>query len=54
VLAGGRGKAVRGIALMESREADEPTAYVCRAYACDTPTSDPQTLTAQLESVVRS
>jgi uncharacterized protein YyaL (SSP411 family) len=48
VLAGGRGKAVRGIALMEGRERDEPTAYVCRAYACDTPTSDPVELTEQL------
>jgi len=33
---------------MEGRERDEPTAYVCRAYACDTPTSDPVELTEQL------
>jgi uncharacterized protein YyaL (SSP411 family) len=54
VLAGGRGKAVRGIALMEGRERDEPTAYVCRAYVCDVPTSDPAELTRQLKSVVMS
>jgi uncharacterized protein YyaL (SSP411 family) len=48
VLAGGRGKAAKGIALLAGREADEPTAYVCRAYACDTPTSDPVELTEQL------
>jgi len=51
VLAGGRGKAVRGIALMDGRERDEPTAYVCRAYACDAPAHDPETLTTQLEKV---
>ena len=38
VLAGG--SATEGIALLEGRGGDEPTAYVCRAYACDAPTSD--------------
>jgi uncharacterized protein YyaL (SSP411 family) len=52
VLAGGRGRAVRGIALMEDRERDEPTAFVCRAYVCDAPTSDPAELTRQLKGVV--
>jgi hypothetical protein len=28
----------------------EPTAYVCRGYACDAPTSDPDTV---IEQVVR-
>jgi uncharacterized protein YyaL (SSP411 family) len=51
VLAGGRGKAAKGIALMAERERDEPTAYVCRAYSCDTPTGDPAELTRQLKSV---
>jgi uncharacterized protein YyaL (SSP411 family) len=53
VLAGGRGKAVRGIALMEGRERGEATAYVCRAYACDAPTSDPERLSEQLEAIRR-
>ena len=51
VLAGGRGKAARGIALLEGRERNEPTAYVCRAYACDAPTSDPAELTEQLTAL---
>jgi uncharacterized protein YyaL (SSP411 family) len=51
VLAGGRGKAAKGIALLAGREADEPTAYVCRSYACDRPTSDPAELAEQLRSV---
>jgi uncharacterized protein YyaL (SSP411 family) len=54
VLAGGRGKGVRGIALMENREPGEPTAYVCRAYVCDAPTSDPAELTRQLKGVLAS
>ncbi|HEX5970827.1 MAG TPA: hypothetical protein VFY85_02810, partial [Gemmatimonadaceae bacterium] len=49
VLAGGRGKAAKGIALLAGREGAEPTAYVCQAYACDTPTHDPAELGAQLE-----
>jgi uncharacterized protein YyaL (SSP411 family) len=51
VLAGGRGKSAKGIALLAGREADEPTAYVCRAYACDRPTSDPAALMEQLKNV---
>jgi len=51
VLAGGRGKGAKGIALLEGREATEPTAYVCRAYACDLPTSDPSVVVEQLRSV---
>ena len=51
VLAGGRGKSVRGIVLMEGRGGSEATAYVCRAYACDTPTSDRGELAEQLKSV---
>ncbi|HET9684026.1 MAG TPA: hypothetical protein VFP15_07985, partial [Gemmatimonadaceae bacterium] len=51
VLAGGRGKAAKGIALLAGRDAGEPTAYVCRAYACDTPTSDPVELMEQLKAV---
>jgi uncharacterized protein YyaL (SSP411 family) len=49
VLAGG---SAEGIALLEGRGGDEPMAYVCRAYACDAPTSEVATLAAQLEMIV--
>ena len=52
VLAGGRGKAAKGIALLDKRERETATAYVCRAYACDAPTSDPAALTEQLKHIV--
>jgi uncharacterized protein YyaL (SSP411 family) len=51
VLAGGRGKGAKGIALLAGRDGEEPTAYLCRAYACDAPTTDPEALAAQLERV---
>jgi uncharacterized protein len=55
VLAGGMGPAAAGIALLEDRERPEPTAYLCRSYSCDTPTSDPAELGAQLDQLrVRS
>ena len=49
VLAGGRGRAAKGIALLAGRESAEPTAYVCRGYACDAPTREPAELAEQLE-----
>jgi len=52
VLAGGRGRAAKGIALLEGREVDEPTAYLCRSYACERPTSDPAELAEQLDGVL--
>jgi uncharacterized protein YyaL (SSP411 family) len=51
VLAGGRGKGAKGIALLAGRDGEVPTAYLCRAYACDAPTTDPEALAAQLERV---
>ena len=50
VLAGGTGDAVRDLALMNGREAigGRATAYVCRHYACELPTSDSETLTTRL------
>jgi uncharacterized protein YyaL (SSP411 family) len=49
VQAGGRGRSAKGIALLAGRERDEPTAYVCRAYACDAPTTEPAVLAEQLK-----
>jgi uncharacterized protein len=50
VLAGGRGEAVGGLALMAGREATggRATAYVCRHYACDMPATDAAVLGGQL------
>ena len=50
VLAGGAEG--EGIALLEGRGAEVPTAYVCRAYACDAPTSDVDLLGEQLDAIV--
>jgi uncharacterized protein YyaL (SSP411 family) len=51
VLAGGEGRSTRGITLLEGRGGQEPVAYVCRSYACDAPTSDPDLLATQLEAL---
>ena len=51
ILAGGEGAAVSGIALFDGRAGAEATAYVCRGYACDAPTSDIKILGAQLEGL---
>ena len=50
VLAGGGESAARGLALLEGRAAVDgrATAYVCRHYACEAPSSDPAILAAQL------
>jgi uncharacterized protein YyaL (SSP411 family) len=42
------------IALLDGRGSDAPMAYVCRAYACDAPTSDAATLGEQLDAIVAS
>jgi len=34
-----------------ARQDGRPTAYLCRAYACDAPVSDPAALDAQLRRV---
>jgi uncharacterized protein YyaL (SSP411 family) len=51
VLVGGDGEDARGVALLEGRGGAVPVAYVCRAYACDAPTSDTATLAAQLDAI---
>ena len=52
VLTGGEGAGAEGIALLDGRGADVPMAYVCRAYACDAPTSDVAVLAEQLDAIV--
>jgi uncharacterized protein YyaL (SSP411 family) len=51
VLAGGKGAAAEGIALLEGRTGKGTLAYVCRAYACDAPTRSPATLAGQLDAL---
>ena len=33
---------------------DQPTAYVCRGYACDRPVTDADTLSEQLENAAKA
>jgi uncharacterized protein YyaL (SSP411 family) len=51
VLVGGEGKAATGITLLDRRGGVEPVAYLCRAYACDVPTDDPEVLGLQLDAL---
>ena len=51
VLAGGEGRAARGIALLNDRGGVEPIAYVCRSYACELPAEDPVLLGRQLDAL---
>ncbi|HKP16820.1 MAG TPA: thioredoxin domain-containing protein [Gemmatimonadaceae bacterium] len=50
VLAGGSDG--DGVALLEGRGAEVPMAYVCRAYACDAPTSEADVLRDQLDAIL--
>ena len=52
VLAGGL--ETDDIALLEGRGTGVPMAYVCRAYACDAPTSDVAVLGEQLDAITHS
>src|SRR5204863_9337583 len=52
VLTGGEGAQADEIALLAERGGDAPMAYVCRAYACDAPTTEPSVLATQLEAIV--
>jgi uncharacterized protein YyaL (SSP411 family) len=51
VLAGGPPQSRATVKLLESRPLidNNPTAYVCRGYACDEPVTDPDALSDQLE-----
>ncbi|MDB4882175.1 MAG: N-acylglucosamine 2-epimerase, partial [Gemmatimonadetes bacterium] len=54
VMAGGTDHdAAAGIALLEGRGGAAAVAYVCRAYACEIPTSEVAVLGAQLDAVTR-
>ncbi len=55
VLAGGEPGSEDGIALLASRPKRDghATAYVCRGYTCQEPTTDPRRLGEQLEEAVR-
>jgi len=58
IIAGGtpRADAKSDVALLADKVSrdDRATAYVCRQYLCDEPTSDPAALPAQLERAARS
>jgi uncharacterized protein YyaL (SSP411 family) len=52
VIVGGAGDAVAGLPLMDGRSAPagEARAFVCRGYACELPTSDPDELRVRLRA----
>ena len=55
VLAAGTGSGESVVKLLESRSlvGGKPTAYVCRAYTCDSPVNEPRDLARQLEAAPR-
>jgi uncharacterized protein YyaL (SSP411 family) len=55
VLAGGTGQGESPVKLLEGRslQGGKPTAYVCRAYTCDEPVTEPRELSRQLENAAR-
>jgi len=55
VLAGGASAGAEGVALLSNREMrnGKATAYVCRGYVCDAPTTDPRLLFDQLARASR-
>ena len=56
VLAGGEPGGSSRIKLLEDRPliGDEPIAYVCRAYSCDKPVTEPDALFDQLENAAKA
>ena len=56
VLAGGEAEKTSGIRLLEDRPLvdGEPAAYVCRAYSCDRPVTEPDALSEQLENAAKA
>ncbi len=47
-LAPGNGLGERPLFAGKTARDGEPTAYVCRGYACDAPTTDPGTVSEQV------
>ena len=56
VVAGGRPGSGEGLPLLEGRPMmnGQATAYVCRQYACEAPTTDPEQLVEQLAAAART
>ena len=56
VLAGGPPGESQMVKLLDDRPLidDQPTAYVCRGYACDRPVTDADTLSEQLENAAKA
>jgi len=56
VLAGGKPGDGQLVKLLDDRPLldDQPTAYVCRGYACDRPVTDPASLSEQLDNAAKS
>ncbi|MDB4913074.1 MAG: N-acylglucosamine 2-epimerase [Gemmatimonadetes bacterium] len=48
VMVGGEGEEAKGIALLENRERDEPTAFVCHHSTCAAPTTSAAVVRGQL------
>jgi uncharacterized protein YyaL (SSP411 family) len=55
VLAGGNGNQGGPVKLLDGRSLNggNPTAYVCHAYTCDAPVTEPRELARQLETAAR-
>ena len=56
VLAAGTARSASVVKLLEDRAMidGQPTAYVCRGYACDRPATEPAALSEQLENAARA
>jgi len=56
VLAGGTGSGDSSVKLLDGRslQGGKPTAYVCRAYTCDAPVTEPRDLARQLDTAPRN
>jgi len=56
VLAAGSGSGASEVRLLDGRQitGGKPTAYVCRAYTCDAPVTEPSALAAQLVAAAKA
>jgi uncharacterized protein YyaL (SSP411 family) len=51
VMAGGPSASSDGIAVLAGRGSESPMAYLCRNYACESPTASPEKLRSQLDAI---